>query len=324
MDAGVGKRLMLLSVIFLSCVSFAFSVVPEVRVSPPKATVGDPIRIDFDFTLPPGCRIQCPALTAQAGEFSILESYPGPLIPGVQPPGGTQDQHYYVRLIVAAYKTGTFAFPALPFLIIDSDGKQTAAPSPEIQITIESILGAGDLMPKDLKKQAEIPEPFAWLLWTVLLLSALALAAAIWRWRKRRRPSPAAMFRGPQIDPLDVVEAEFRALIERGLLEKGMVKQFYVEISDIVKRGLEAGYRIPAVEQTTSEIMIALSLSAGPERERIEAFLLACDLVKFARYVPGEKESEQTVCDARELLTRCRGHREQVSGAPQPASEAAS
>jgi hypothetical protein len=303
----------------------------KIQAHPSEATVGDPIQIDLDFSLPRGYRLQFPQLPGQIGEFAVLETYPGPDIPGppvkgkaAPPPQAPEKpepsglKHHRARIVVAVYKTGDFDFPALPFAVRDAEGKESQVSSPEVKIRITSVLSKNDLDLRDLKKQAELEEPSRWLLWMALGTGALAAVLLIWWWIKRRRRPPAS---GPlihsEVDPLDQAEADLRALIERGLQDKGAVKQFYVRLSDIMKRAVEAGYGIQTVEKTTMEIVAALGTptaggAAMPEAaalDRIEFLLLACDMVKFARYIPSPSELEEVVKEAFLILGDCRARR---------------
>jgi hypothetical protein len=183
--------------------------------------------------------------------------------------------------------------------------------TPGVSIRVESVLTAEDEEIKDLKAQAEIEAPINWPLW--LSLAALALAAAglgWWLLRRRRRPdaAPAPM---PQQDPLEAAEADLRELLRMGHLESGRVKQFYVSLSEIVKKILEAGYGIQTIEKTTAEILVDLTeklqdLPARQQSEEIEKFLLSCDLVKFAKYLPSKFENDAAVQEAFTILEECR------------------
>jgi hypothetical protein len=117
-----------------------------------------------------------------------------------------------------------------------------------------------------------------------------------------------------ELDPLDLAEADLRDLLGRGLLEKGLVKQFYVSLSDIIKKILEAGYSVQTYEKTTSEIMASLRngsrAAAASEIERIESLLINCDLVKFAKYIPPKAETETVLKSTMDLLESCRKLRE--------------
>ena len=311
----------------------------KIQAQPLEATVGDPIQIDLDFTLPHGCRLQFPQLPAQVGEFAVLETYPGPEVPTAQTKGkpssppvaptgaaGSGVLHHHARIVAAVYQTGEFDFPALAFVLRDAGGKQVSVSSPTVHIRIKSVLSEKDLTLRDLKKQAEIQEPVRWLLWLAPGVAVMALLLLAWWWVKRRRRPAAAPSIHPELDPLDLAETELRDLIGRGLLEKGLVKQFYVDLSNIMKKALEASYGIQTIEKTTVEIIDTLATppetpAAGPEPaslERIETVLLSCDIVKFARYVPSLAEDDEVVKEAFQILGDCRMRQQPAAASAVP------
>ena len=303
-----------------------------------EATVGDLIQINLDFTLPEHYQLQFPQLPEQVGQFTILEVREGPEPPAPQetgkdtsprqePPGGRQPavRHHRARIVVAVYKTGAFEFPGLSFRLLDPNGNATEISSPAVPIRIRSVLSQEDQSLKDLKKQAEIAAPPRWLLWLGLGIAAVLFALLLAWWRRRRQapalPAPSGL---PDMDPLDFAESCLRDLAGQGLPEKGMVKQFYVRLSEILKNILEATYGITTAEKTTGEVIHALLTLPGEgrdgippaERERIEILLLSSDIVKFARYIPSLAENEDTLKAAFQLLADCRAMRQSIpSGA---------
>ncbi len=295
----------------------------EAHAEPDKATVGDPIRIDFDIRVPKGFQVRLPPLAGQVGDFTILETHPGPSIPDLpakpadRKPGPTREgepAHHYARILVALYKAGDYTFPPFQIALKDPSGKEMSFLSPAVKVRIESVLNGKDDVLRDLKKQAEIPEPTRWVLWLGIGLLALVLAIAAWLWWRRRRRTSAAPPLRSRVDPLQLAESELRDLLSRGLIEKNLIKEFYVILSEIVKKALEAGYGIHTVEKTTSEIMVELQLCPrrnGDEEEfeLIESFLVACDLVKFARNRPSPFENDTAVKAAFEILGACRKQR---------------
>jgi hypothetical protein len=290
----------------------------EMHVTPEPATVGDPIRLEFYITMPTGYQASIPAIDKQIGDFSIFEFSPGPLIPepgksekqasGIQNQAGASVRHR-ARIVVAAYRTGALTFPPIPIFLLTPEGKQFGIASPPAKIDIQSVLSAKDRDLKDLKKQAELPEQVRWGLWLAALLALGILGMVAWLlWKRRHRHVPSIPAAPPQ-DRLDMAEAELRTLLARGFPDGEQVKPFYVLLSDIVKKILEAGYGIHTAEQTTSEIMDSLELASGknPEdMERIDSFLRRCDVVKFAKYIPSTAEHESASKDALGILETSR------------------
>ncbi len=289
----------------------------RIDANPKLATVGDPIQIDLDLTAPSGFQVDVPGPGKELGDFSILKFYPGPEIPeSATPkkptqPALTQDGfiHHHVRIVAAAYKTGTLTFPPVQLKLRTAAGKQISVSSSPIKIEIQSVLSEKNRDLKDLKKQAEMPEPVRWALWLTVLLALIVLGIFAWfLWKRRNRQAPSVPSAPPQ-DLLKLAESDLRELLARGFPEDGRVKEFYVLLSEIVKRILEAGYGINTAERTTSEIIDALGRASGPSpenMERIESFLLHCDMVKFAKYIPAKAEHESAADDALWVLESSR------------------
>jgi hypothetical protein len=290
----------------------------QAEALPKVGTVGDPIRIDWNITMPPGYRAEIPGFEPQVGDFSIIEFFPGPAVPEAEKPqtlpqsqanADAPSQHHRARIVTAIYKPGKFSFPSFQILLHTPEGKTVILSSPPVTIEIRSVLAGNDQNLKDLKKQAEIRAPVRWILWLTIALAACILGAVgILLWKRYRRRS-LILPSSPKQDPFDLAEAELRDLLARGLTENGHVKKFYVLLSEIVKRILESGYGIHTQEKTTLEIMDSLRRCPGLNTEdlaHIEPFLLQCDVVKFARYIPSKSENDAATDSALGILAEAR------------------
>ncbi|MEJ2245765.1 MAG: hypothetical protein P8Y80_06745 [Acidobacteriota bacterium] len=285
---------------------------------PRTAAVGDRIRIELDITTPQGCRVEIPEPEQQIDDFSILEFFPGPDVADTHKSEQldranelpeTSSYHHQAQIIAAIYKTGSFTFPGIPVFITDKDGAKTEIRSPSVDIEIRSVLQEDDHVLRGLKKQADIPEKFRWLFWTAIIVSLCILVAAAWfLWRKYRN-RPVSMPSIPAQDAFDLAESDLRSLVARNLPGNGYTKKFYILLSEIVKRILERAYEIHTVERTTGEIMDSLGRNSGLKQDNlnaIEPFLLQCDVVKFAKYIPSKTENENAVETAFRILAQAR------------------
>ncbi|MCX8107988.1 MAG: hypothetical protein N3G20_04215, partial [Verrucomicrobiae bacterium] len=73
----------------------------------------------------------------------------------------------------------------------------------------------------------------------------------------------------------------------------GQPEPFCVEVSQIVRTYMEQQFNLHAPERTTEEFLAELqdsSLLSLDQKRSLADFLMRCDLVKFARYEPGEPE----------------------------------
>jgi len=92
------------------------------------------------------------------------------------------------------------------------------------------------------------------------------------------------------------------------LPEQGAYKQFYIEISEIIRRYIEGRYFVQALEETSYEIRRDLKNQELPEelQQLLGEFLNLSDLVKFARYIPDHQENEKIVIQARRFIEETR------------------
>ncbi len=290
---------------------------PEVEIRleahPKIATVGDPIRIELDIVMPEGSTVEIPRPEAQTGDFAVLDFFPGPTVPddgkAAEPPGDEPLRHHRARILAAVYKTGKFVFPSLPLKLKTKEGKEIPLAAPTAAIEIQSVLPEEDPQLKDLKKQAELPEPAYWPFWLAAAAVCAVLGWLLRRYWKKRSRSPQPLSPAEVRNALDLAEADLRELLARGLPDARGAKHFYVLLSEIVKRILEAAYEIPTAERTTLEIADSLHGMHLPQPEaldRIESFLLRCDAVKFAKYIPSGAENESASEDALRILQEAR------------------
>jgi len=139
---------------------------------------------------------------------------------------------------------------------------------------------------RDIKPPVDIPSGWEWLWWTLAVLALAALIAGLLLWLKRRRDNRPAP---PPIPP------HVRAL-ERLREALGLIAQpepFVVAVSNTLRLYLEERFDFRAPERTTEEFLYELqaeTLLTARQKESLAGFLESSDLVKFARYQPGEAE----------------------------------
>jgi len=118
-------------------------------------------------------------------------------------------------------------------------------------------------------------------LWIFAALGGLAaLAAALFGLTRISR-----RVREFRMSPVDRAMAELQRLLGRNLPARGLYKEFYIELTMVVRRYIERTRGIRAPEQTTQEFLAAAAghPSFTPEvLAQLKVFLESADLVKFA------------------------------------------
>lgn len=139
---------------------------------------------------------------------------------------------------------------------------------------------------RDIKGPIAIPNDWEWLWVTLAVAAVLAIAWYLWRWWREKSLEEHV------VPP---IPAHIRARQKlAGALELiAQPKPFCVEVSDVTRHYLEERFNFHAPERTTEEFLRELAgtdLLSPDQKESLGRFLESCDLVKFARYEPGEAE----------------------------------
>ena len=98
--------------------------------------------------------------------------------------------------------------------------------------------------------------------------------------------------------PIERATILLKNLEKKELWQKGAVKEYYSELTDIARNYIEEAIEIPAMESTTSELILALRAASIKKKmtvsaetlENLERVLKQADLVKFAKSRPVDFE----------------------------------
>jgi hypothetical protein len=139
---------------------------------------------------------------------------------------------------------------------------------------------------RDIKPPVEIANGWA-LFWWALIVLAVAVAVLLFsRWRKKRKLNIA-------LPPPVPAHIRAKKKLKEALALISQPKPFVIAVSDTARAYLEERFDFHAPERTTEEFLRELGgtkLLLPEQKESLGHFLASCDLVKFAKYEPGENE----------------------------------
>ncbi len=224
-----------------------------------------------------------------------------------------QDASFFI----ASYVTGAIEIPALE-IPYDLDGTENSVSTEPITLTIRSVLGSESEELADIKGPERIPPDLTMLL--VILVIVLAVAAGVitarYLYRKYKNLKRVVPLEDifSRVPPHEWVYAELDRLLGKKLLEEGRFKEFYVSLSEILKRYLEGRYRIDTLEKTTEELseIMAQARIERKVRSEVESILKKSDIVKFARSIPTYDQSKQTIQEVYSFVDRTKPLHEPV------------
>lgn len=164
------------------------------------------------------------------------------------------------------------------------------------------IAGKADKDVKDVFSPLWIyPAAKTVLLYVMLALLLAAVAVIAWKLLKKVRRTIQLM----RMSPRERALHDLAELLAKDLVAKNQVKEFYLELTLIVRQYIERAHAIRAPEQTTEEFLTAVSRAPQFKPDvvrKLQSFLEAADLVKFAAYHPAPDAIDRAAGTAREYV----------------------
>jgi len=131
--------------------------------------------------------------------------------------------------------------------------------------------------------------------WIAIGIFLIALITIIALKLSKRKPKSEPEIIIPERPANEIAAERLEQLKEEKLWQAGKIKLYYSELSDILREYIEHRYLIPALEQTTDEIINGLRHNPDLSPElvgKVRQLLFLSDLVKFAKENPVGNENE--------------------------------
>jgi len=224
-----------------------------------------------------------------------------------------------VRFILQAVSTGTYTIAASEVRLHSAGDVRIGRAPPVLTVVVSGVE-----LPPGVAREGNVADiagprsiPVWWPVVAVAAVVVLLLAGA-WVLLRRARPVERATPTDrcdPQIEALQRLEQ-----LAAGYLAAGRIKEFYLELSAVLRTYVGECTGVNAPELTTDELYRALQRRVPHEfNSALRALLAEVDLPKYARHQPGTEEMRRDLLRARDLITVLQAPR--PSEAPQPVAE---
>ncbi|MFZ1730638.1 MAG: hypothetical protein WBQ23_01170 [Bacteroidota bacterium] len=209
-------------------------------------------------------------------------------------------RQYRQDVVATVFDTGSIALRVRVQYSTPGDTSVFTVFSQVVQLEITTVALDTAQSFKDIKNVLHIPLTiWDYLLYAGAVLLLLLLSWLGYRWYQKRKALPveADVEPEPEIPPHIIALQSLSALRERKLWQSGEHKPYQSQVTDILRMYIERRYRLPAMEQPTSELMPGLALlGLAPHTvERVEQVLRTADLTKFAKYTPSSMQHEDAM-----------------------------
>jgi hypothetical protein len=296
----------------------------SVHTSPESLTVGDRVKLDVQVDAPAGLQVTFPQTAAEDGPVSVknLKVEVPSAGKGSAPAGAGADlglARWVGHYTLAVFRVGRITLAPWP-VQVSADSLYAVARTDSLELYVRSTLTDSLVKAdvRDLKPQAEVPvSPWPWIL---LGLGLLALAAGVWWWlRRRKRPRAEIVPLAPPRPAHEAALESLSRLESRHLPVDGKFKEYHVQLSEILRRYLEDGFGVAALEETTEEILYDLDRHGFQTVfvAQVRALCEESDLVKFAKHEPTVEECVRSLEHVRDFVVRTTPGRMRL-GVPEP------
>jgi hypothetical protein len=195
------------------------------------------------------------------------------------------------------FDSGKYTIPRIPVLI---NGKPSFSDSIKVEVNDVKVDTLKQKM-YDIKDIAKVKSPLgSWWIYLLILLAIGVIGYFVYKFIKKRQSQPkveAIVY----TSPIEKATSLLQQLEKKELWQKGEIKNYYSELTDIARNYIEEEIHIPAMESTTSELIEGLRKAAKQQKlklsnetvENLEKVLKQADLVKFAKVKPLDFEIEE-------------------------------
>ena len=196
------------------------------------------------------------------------------------------------------FLSGEYELPSFKFIFndVNDPNKTYVLETDPIEIEVTSLLGEDreKLVIADIEDVVEVRSE-ASLVW-IWIIAGVIILAATGGWfflKKKHGVSLIRIFKPAH----EIAYERLRKLVERDLIKSEQIKEFYEEVSNILRHYIEDRFDLRAPERTTEEFLVELQSSDAlgeSDKKDLGEFLGHCDLVKFAKHRPGTEQIQQT------------------------------
>jgi len=305
--------IILLIITFYPGKGLAQEVSPIARFDTTDILIGDQIDLNISFTMPLDYRVLWPHYKdTLTRNIEIVSMSPVDTL--------INESENIVEMLqsltVTSFDSGYYYVPPIKFQYQPIDDTVfTEASTIPLYLKVHTMEVDTTQAIKPIKPPLGAPLSFReilpWLLAGLVALIVIFLAIYVYtRWKKNK---PLFRIRPKVILPPHVVAMNgLENLKGKKLWQAGKVKDYYTELTDILRNYIEDRYNVAAVEMTTEEILEGLKNTDAPKEsvDKLARTLVLADLVKFAKENPLPLDNDISMNSSIEFVKKTRSERE--------------
>lgn len=216
--------------------------------------------------------------------------------------------NYSQSILITSFDTGFHYIP--PFTVHYSYAGDTSRHellSEGVYLKVRTVDVDTTQAIRDIRGPMQAPITFAELapyLGGIAILGIIIGFVWYYFWRKRMNKPLFPVITRTQGPPWQIALQNLDQLDAKKLWQNGKIKEYYSELTDILRQYLHLQHNIDAMEMITSEILEAYDMAGlqAESRSKLSGILQLADYAKFAKATPLRAENESSMVFARQFI----------------------
>lgn len=287
------KFILLLFLTFIGVFGFSQEIEVKSKIDTNLISIGDQFTLTLDLKKSIKQDVNFPMLSDTISkEIEIVEEKP------VDTLNVSGD---YISLqkkyILTSFDSGMFVLPQFNFTINSADTDTIATQETILLQVLTMAVDTTQHKIADIKEPFEAPmtfmefidEYYPYILGGLILIALIILGIWYAKKLKNTKPTEKPKIEKPKEPAHIIAFRDLELLKDKKLWQENRVKQYYVELTDILRKYLYNRFDIYAMEMTSDEILTAILQVKGINEElknKVRQFLTIADFVKFAKANP--------------------------------------
>ncbi len=240
--------------------------------------IGDHLSFTLKLQLEKGSKGFFPVFKDSIGKLELIEIMPL----------DTQAEYLEQKIVGSIFEEGTYTFTQIPAIVVAANGKQDTLFGKDIIVKVHTVEVDTTQAFKDIKTFKTPPFPWKYFLTiagiVLLILAFIAglIIAYLVKEKKlvlfKEKPKTALDYYNEALKKLDTLE-------KQKLWQNNQFKEYYLNLSEILRTYMEGRWNFKALESTTDEIKASL-IEHKIEHKVVVEVLSQSDLAKFAKFKP--------------------------------------
>ena len=209
---------------------------------------------------------------------------------------------YIKKFVITSFDSGEFVLNGFPVIITNQKLESDTFLTNNIYLKFRTVRVDTSQAFKDIKPIIEVPlsfwDFFPYILGLILIAVLIYIVLLIRK--KYKKKEVVVKDYDPDIPPNLIALEGLRQLEAEKLWQKGLIKQYHSQLSEILRTYIERQFQIIALELTSIEIIHELQKKNMPSDTifTLKSILDLADMVKFAKYNPLPDEHSTSMKNA--------------------------